>query len=184
MPLKDKLSSPSERHCFAGSRLFCTGTGSRGERPQDYLVDPYQLILYQYGLYLVGHSHQAGALRMFALERIKSITVTEDMFELPKASLAERLDRAFGLIEEPPQEVKIWIAPEWVYFVKERSWHPTQTLKLRKDGSVILTMQCGGFDELTAWVLSFGPGAKVLGPQALIDLVSGQLTAAAQSYRS
>lgn len=155
-----------------------------GELPQDYWVDPYQLILYQYGLYLVGHSHQARALRIFALERIKSITVTEDMFELPKVSLAERLDRAFGLIDETPQEVKIWIAPEWAYFVEERSWHPTQAVKIQKDGSVILTMQCGGLDELTAWVLSFGPGAKVLGPQALIDLVSGQLTAAAQSYRS
>ncbi|MDF0665114.1 MAG: WYL domain-containing protein [Nitrospira sp.] len=155
-----------------------------GEDPQDYLVDPYQLILYQYGLYLSGYSHQAGALRMFALERIKSVTVTEDMFELPKVPLAKRLDRAFGLIEEPPQEVKIWIAPEWVYFVKERSWHLTQMLKLQKDGSVILTMQCGGLDELTAWVLSFGPGAKVLGPQSLINQVSGQLTAAAQSYRS
>lgn len=156
-----------------------------GERPQDYKVDPYGLILYQYGLYLVGYSHQAGELRMFALERINTVTVTEDMFELPRSvSLADRLDRAFGLIEESPQEVKIWIAPEWAYFVKERSWHPTQTIELKKDGSVILTMRCGGLDELTAWVLSFGPAAKVLGPQALIDQVSSQLTASAQSYRS
>jgi predicted DNA-binding transcriptional regulator YafY len=156
-----------------------------GERPQDYKVNPYGLILYQYGLYLIGYSHQAGELRMFALERIKTVTVTEDMFELPRSvSLADRLDRAFGLIEESPQEVTIWIAPEWAYFVKERSWHPTQTIKLQKDGSVILTMRCGGLDELTAWVLSFGPAAKVLGPQALIDQVSSQLTAAVQSYRS
>ena len=155
-----------------------------GERPQDYKVDPYGLILYQYGLYLVGYSHQAGELRMFALERIKTVTVTEDMFELPRSvSLADRLDRAFGLIEESPQDVKIWIAPEWAYFVKERSWHPTQTIELQKDGSVILTMRCGGLDELTAWVLSFGPAAKVLGPQVLIDQVSSQLTAAAQAYR-
>ena len=136
-----------------------------GERPQDYKVDPYGLILYQYGLYLIGHSHRAGAIRMFALERIKTVTVTEDMFELPQsASFMERLDRTFGLIEESPQEVKIWIAPEWAYFVEERRWHPTQTLQTQNDGSVILTMQCGGLDELTAWVLSFGPGAKVLGP--------------------
>lgn len=156
-----------------------------GERAQDYKMDPYGLILYQYGLYLSGYSHQAGAPRTFALERIKTVTVTEDMFKLPQSGpLADRLDRAFGLIDEPPQEVKIRIAPEWAYFVKERSWHPTQTIKLQKDGSVILTMQCGGLDELTAWVLSFGPGAKVLGPQALIENVSSQLTAAAQSYRS
>lgn len=156
-----------------------------GERAQDYKVDPYGLILYQYGLYLSGYSHQAGATRTFALERIKTVTVTEDMFKLPQSDpLADRLDRAFGLIDEPPQEVKIWIAPEWAYFVKEGSWHPTQKLQSQKDGSVILTMLCGGLDELTAWVLSFGPGAKVLGPQALIDQVSGQLAAAVQSYRS
>jgi predicted DNA-binding transcriptional regulator YafY len=156
-----------------------------GERPQDYKVNPYGLILYQYGLYLIGYSHRAGELRMFALERVKAVTVTEDMFELPQSvSLADRLDRAFGLIEESPQEVTIWIAPEWAYFVKERSWHPTQRIKLQKDGSVILTMRCGGLDELTAWVLSFGPGAKVLGPQSLLDQVSSQLTAAAQSYRT
>ena len=156
-----------------------------GEGPQDYLVDPYQLILYQNGLYLVGHSHRASAVRIFALERIKTVTVSEDMFALPQsASFMERLDRTFGLIEESPQDVKIWIAPEWAYFVKERSWHPTQKLQSQKDGSVILTMQCGGLDELTAWVLSFGPGAKVLGPQSLIDQVSSQLTTAAQSYRS
>ena len=156
-----------------------------GERPQDYKVNPYGLILYQYGLYLIGYSHQAGELRMFALERIKTVTVTEDMFELPRSvSLADRLDRAFGLIEESPEEVKIWIAPEWAYFVKERSWHPTQTIELQKDGSVILTMRCGGLDELTAWVLSFGQAAKVLSPQVLIDQVSSQLAAAAQAYRS
>jgi predicted DNA-binding transcriptional regulator YafY len=164
--------------------LVLHGYRKPGERPQDYKVDPYGLILYQYGLYLRGYSHQARALRTFALERIKTITVTEDMFELPKVHLAKRLDRAFGLIDETPQEVKIWVAPEWVYFVKERCWHPTQKLQAQKDGSVILTMRCGGLDELTAWVLSFGPGAKVLGPQELIDNVASQLTAAAKSYPS
>ncbi|MDH5741725.1 MAG: WYL domain-containing protein [Nitrospira sp.] len=156
-----------------------------GERPENYTVDPYGLILYQYGLYLMGYSHSARGLRMFALERVKTITVTEDMFVLPQsASFMERLDRTFGLIEESPQEVRIWIAPEWAYFVKERRWHPTQTLQSQKDGSVILTMLCGGIDELTAWVLSFGPGAKVLCPQSLIDQVSSQLATAAESYRT
>ena len=152
---------------------------------KDYLVDPYSLVLYQYGLYLVGYSHRAGEIRTFAVERIRNVEVTEDMFELPQSfSLAERFEQGFGLIEEPPMEVNIWIAPNWAFFVKERSWHPTQALQTQKDGSVILTMRCGGLDELTSWVLSFGPGARVLGPQALIDNVSGKLTLAAKLYQS
>lgn len=152
---------------------------------KDYLVDPYALVLYQYGLYLIGYSHRAGEIRTFAVERIKNVETTEGMFEIPQSfSLAERFDQGFGLIEEPPLAVKIWVAPNWAYFVKERSWHPTQTLKPQKDGSVILSMRCGGIDELTSWVLSFGPGARVLGPQALIDNVSNQLALAAKPYQS
>ncbi len=154
------------------------------EQPMDYLVDPYGLVMYQYGLYVVGHSHQANEIRIFAVERIQSIEVTEELFAIPKTfSLEERFNRGFGLIDGELQDVKIWISADWAYFVKERRWHPTQKLQAQKDGSVILTMRCGGIDELTAWVLSFGPGAKVLGPPALIEQVSGQLTAAAQSYR-
>ena len=152
---------------------------------KDYLVDPYTLVLYQYGLYLVGYSHRAGEIRTFAVERIKNVEITEGMFELPQSfSLEERFEQGFGLIQEPSQDVKIWISSDWAYFVKERRWHPTQALNPQKDGSVILTMRCGGLDELTAWVLSFGPGARVLGPQALIDNVSSQLTLAAKQYQS
>ncbi len=154
-------------------------------QPTDYPVDPHGLVLYQYGLYLVGYSHEAKAIRIFAVERIQGIDVTEELFEISDSfSLAERFERSFGLIDGSPHVVKIWISPEWAYFVKERMWHPTQKLQLRKDGSVILTMRCGGLDELTAWVLSFGPGAKVLGPQELIDNVSNQLVLAAESYQS
>lgn len=155
-----------------------------GRPPKDYQVDPYVLVLYQYGLYLVGYSHRARDLRTFAVERIKEVEVTQEMFELPKLfSLEERFEHGFGLIEEPPQEVKIWISPAWAYFVKERRWHPTQVLRPQKDGSVILTMRCGGLDELTAWVLSFGPDARVLGPQELVDKVSRLLALAAKSYQ-
>lgn len=154
-------------------------------QPTDYHVDPYGVVLYQYGLYMVGYSHEAKAIRIFAVERIQGIDVTEELFEIPDSfSLAERFERSFGLIDGSPHVVKIWISPEWAYFVKERRWHPTQKLQPQKDGSVILTIRCGGLDELTAWVLSFGPGAKVLGPKELIDNVSGQLTQAAQSYQS
>lgn len=153
--------------------------------PKDYQVDPYTLVLYQYGLYLVGYSYRARDLRTFAVERIRKVEVTEEMFDLPRSfSLAERFERGFGLIEEPPLEVKIWISPNWAYFVKERRWHPTQVVKPQKDGSVILTMRCGGLDELTSWVLSFGPEARVLGPKEFIDNVARQLTLAAKRYQS
>ncbi|MEP7154041.1 MAG: WYL domain-containing protein [Nitrospira sp.] len=48
------------------------------EEPTEHRVDPYLLLLYQFGLYLVGYSHRAEALRMFAGERIVSVEVLDE----------------------------------------------------------------------------------------------------------
>lgn len=84
------------------------------EQPIDYCVDPYTLVQYQYGVYLVGYSYQANDLRIFAVERIQAIDLTDKRFEIPTSfSLEERFARGFGLIDGELQDVKIWISPEW-----------------------------------------------------------------------
>jgi len=53
------------------------------DEPTLHRVDPYALVLYQYGLYVVGYSHRARAPRMFAVERIHRVRLTEDSFDMP-----------------------------------------------------------------------------------------------------
>lgn len=153
-------------------------------KPIAYPVDPYTLLLYQNGLYLSGYSHRAKSLRMFAVERIRKVTLTDDRFALQSDSSAESPgQRSFGVIDEAPQEVRIRFKKESAYLLKERQWHPTQTLKGLKNGDVVLTMQAGGLDEIATWVLSWGPQAKVLSPPALVQLVTTELAAATRQYR-
>jgi len=70
------------------------------------------------------------------------------------------------------------------YLLKERQWHPTQSLKQQKDKSVVITFQAGGLDEITSWVLSWGADAKVLSPPELIQSVRAHLIAARKQYSS
>jgi len=152
-------------------------------KPTTYPVDPYVLVLYQYGLYVIGFSHRASELRTFAVERMQRVTITDESFEIPPSfSSAERERRLFGLMDEPPQEVRIQFSRDIGYLLKERQWHPTQVVTPRKDGSVILMMQSGGLEEIAAWVLSWGRQAKVLAPPALIQLVRAELAGAAGQY--
>jgi len=153
------------------------------DEPTLHPVDPYVLVLYQYGLYVVGYSHRAKALRMFAVERIHRADVTDDRFDLPPDfSWEAQSRRLFGLLDEPPKTVRIWFSPNVAYLLKERQWHPTQSLKQQKDKSVIVTFQAGGLDEITSWVLSWGADAKVLSPPELIQSVRAHLTAARKQY--
>ena len=153
-------------------------------KPIAYPVDPYVLLLYQNGLYLSGYSHRAKSLRMFAVERIRKVDATDDRFVIrPGFSTKTLGQQSFGVIDEAPQEVRIRFKKEVAYLLKERRWHPTQTLKKLKNGDVILTMQAGGQDEISTWVLGWGPQAKILSPPTLVKLVTAELAAAARQYR-
>ncbi len=152
--------------------------------PVEHRVDPYLLLLHQFGLYVVGYSYRAAQLRMFAVERIASMEVLEDRFILPEgAKLDQAYDSLFGLIDEPAQMVRIQFTPNVAYLVKERRWHPSQKNEVQKDGSIIATFTAGGMDELASWVLSWGQEARVLEPQVLVDAVTLHLARALDRYR-
>jgi proteasome accessory factor B len=148
-----------------------------------YLVDPYTVVLYEHGLYIRGYSHQSQAERLFAVDRMKKVVMTEESFELPASySATDRYANQFGLIEESPQEVRIWFSPDVAHLMLERQWHPTQRIKKLKNGSVEITLYAGGLDEIAWWVLSWGKEAKVLSPPELVNIVTYQLSKSLKRY--
>jgi len=148
-----------------------------------YQVDPYSLILYEQGLYVAGYSHRSHAERLFAVDRINQITLTEERFEIPGSySSTKRYANQFGLIEESPQEVKIWFSRDVAHLMRERQWHPSQRIKKLKNGSVEVTFHAGGLDEIAWWVLSWGKEAKVLSPPKLVKIMIEQLSKSLKHY--
>lgn len=152
------------------------------DKPVAHRVQPYVLVAHKNGLYVVGYSERARAIRHFAVERIHAVTVTRERFALPRGFEATHLDRRlFGIFEDQPLPVRIRFSPH-AFGVQEKQFHPTQTLTKQRDGSLELRMTAGGLEEIAAWVLSWGPFAKVLGPPALVALVRDRLTAASTQY--
>jgi proteasome accessory factor B len=148
-----------------------------------YRVDPYALILYEHGLYVRGYSHRSGEERLFAVDRMKQITLTEDRFEIPASySSTGQYTQQFGLIEEQPQEVTIVFSKDVAHFMQERQWHPSQRIKKLKNGSVEVSFHAGGLDEIAYWVLSWGKEAKVLSPPKLIKIMTDQLSKSLKHY--
>jgi proteasome accessory factor B len=153
------------------------------EKASIYQVDPYALILYEHGLYVRGQSHRSGGERLFAVDRIKQITLTDERFEIPGSySSTSRFADQFGLIEEVPQEVKIWFSQDVAHLIQERQWHPSQRIKKLKNGSAEVTLHVGGLDEISYWVLSWGKEAKVLSPPKLVKIMTDQLSKSLKHY--
>jgi len=157
-------------------------TGKSGhERARDF--DPYRVWYRDGALYAVGQDHHSGEIRTFAVGRIRSIEPTGRRFEVrPEFDFDTYVGSAFGVIAEPPTRVWIRFDPRWADWVAERTWHSSQRLERRPDGTLELTMDVGSTADLRTWVLSFGSGAEVLEPESLRREVAAELQRAAKRY--
>jgi len=140
----------------------------KGKEPVLRKVDPYKVWFFEGTMYLIGHCHLRGEVRMFVLDRIKMLRVTQESFQAPKDfDLESFMKHSFKVMHEELQEVKVRISPSWARWVGERIWHESQRAERQPDGSLILTFQVAGLEEIKRWVLGLGPEAEVLHPQAL-----------------
>jgi predicted DNA-binding transcriptional regulator YafY len=146
-------------------------TKGKGE-PAAYLVDPYTLIFYKGGLYLMGYAHNRQAIRTFAVERIGLVDLGKERFEIPADfKPEEQFQSAFGIVDEEPMQVTVKFSPAVAHTVRGRLWHPSQQVVEQADGSLLLTFTAGGRMEIVSWLLSYGRHAEVAGPPDLRDEV-------------
>lgn len=147
-------------------------------------VDPYYLVSYRGEWYLSTLCHRRGAIRTFAVSRIRQATLLEATFVLPAAMTAERMfgDR-FGIVwKNTFHKVRIRFAPEVAPYLRERQWHPSQRITNRRDGGLELEFTTNHLLEVKDWVLSWGAGATALAPALLVENVRASLAAALRHY--
>ncbi len=147
-------------------------------------LDPYRVWYRSGGLYVIGRDHKSDEIRTFAVERIQRLDRTDLHFEIPEDFDFDTYTAAsFGVMTEPATRVRLRFTAEWAIYIEERTWHPSQSIVKRKDGSVDLTLDVGGTPELRSWILSFGSGALVLEPEELRAVVAAEHQRALSRYR-
>jgi predicted DNA-binding transcriptional regulator YafY len=141
---------------------------ARFEKGIERDVDPYRLWYVNNGIYLVARDHRSGEIRPFAVERISAAKSTNCRFEMPTDFDFEKFsESAFNVLWGDPQEVTIRFSPEQAPYIRERTWHPSQKIEKRADGSVELTMSVGNLWEVKRWLIGFGADAQVVQPTVL-----------------
>lgn len=78
---------------------------------------------------------------------------------------------SFKVIYDDVYTVKVRISPGWARCVGEKIWHESQTAQKNGDGSLELSFEVAGLDEIKRWVLSFGPEAQILEPAKLREMI-------------
>ena len=166
-------------------------TASRGEW-SDRDIDPYHLHFQEGIWYILAHCYRRGKVTVFAVDRIETIAPTDRRFEVPEGfSVAAFLKSSFRIEVGDPVDVAIRFAPEQARYVRGKRWHESQKIQELPDadgqvgtGGLVLRMRVGGLGEVKRWVLSFGAGAEVLGPEGLRQMVREEVARMAGSYRA
>jgi len=131
-------------------------------------VAPYKIWFYNETFYLIGYCSLRKDIRLFAIDRIQAITLVDDRFEIPAGFEAEAfMHDSFGVFKGEPVQVRIRFAPKVAGYIKEKIWHPSQTITPEPDGGIIFTAEVAGTEEIKLWVMKWGSAAKMLAPPSL-----------------
>jgi predicted DNA-binding transcriptional regulator YafY len=145
------------------------------ETETDRDVDPYQLRLYAGGLYVIGHCHWRRAVRIFAVERVRALSVLRETFTMPADfDLDEYLRGAWGIVHGELIAIRAVFSRAAARDVRDRLWHASQELRELPGGRLELRLLVADTLEVRRWLLGFGGEVEVLAPPALREAIRGE----------
>ena len=146
-------------------------------------IAPYKIWFFDGTFYLIANCGLREDIRIFALDRIKDLAITDESFTTPEDfSIDEFMRSSFGVFHGEPIHVRIWFAPEIAEYIGEKIWHDSQRLESQSDGSVIFEAEVAGIEEIKYWVLKWGAKARVLAPDSLRDETHREVEAMLGNY--
>jgi predicted DNA-binding transcriptional regulator YafY len=146
-------------------------------------VAPYKTWFFKGFIYLVGYCRLRREVRIFTLDRIKRLVTTEVAFDLPADfSVEDFMSTGFGVFVGRPEKVTILFKPEIAGYIREKTWHASQRLTPRGEGSLAFEVEVAVTAELKNWIMGWGAAATVLGPQSLADSLCAEASAVVGNY--
>jgi len=147
-------------------------------------VNPYHLMFRQGVWYLIAYCHWRKETKIFRIDRIKEIEVSEEKFEIPaKFSLSTYMGKSWQVVRGKDQKIRVKIYPPASRWAKEEVRHPTQKIKKLPDGSIIFSAEVSGLIEVKKWILGMGKCAEVLAPKSLRKEIEKEITGMRERYK-
>lgn len=157
-------------------------TASRDEVRRRTL-DPYHVIYKSGAWYLIAYCHWREDVKIFRVDRIKSINETQKSFKVKKGfSLREYLKNSWQITRGEEVEVVVRFFPPASRFVKEMVWLPTQKIVEEEDGTLLFSAKVSGLLEIKRWILGYGNQAEVLEPQSLRQEICSEIKQILKRY--
>jgi proteasome accessory factor B len=149
-------------------------------------LQPWSMVMYRDGFYLLARHSGHTALRLYAVERMGKVSMDIRVsFEVPKDFNPEtEFGRNLGLwrTQSSAERVVIAFDPTVAPIVSGRRWPGFQSLEVAADERFHLVLEVPVTPEIKTWVLGWGAAAEVLEPPELREIVAAEIAVAASRY--
>jgi hypothetical protein len=154
-----------------------------------YTLQPYAMKTFHQRWYIVGYIKELYAIRNIALDRVLEMSVTEQLFTLPKNFNAEKYyANTVGIFVNEklaPVKVKIKAYGQQVEYLRSLPLHKSQRETLSRYGEFsVFEYKLCLTPELSSQILSMGEKIEVLEPQELREDIKRRLEECLTKYNN
>lgn len=171
-----------------GKMIEMTYQSFNRETPNTFLAHPYCLKLFRQRWYLLAQSEEYKKPRIYALDRIKSISQKNKSAKVPKGFSAEEFFiNYFGIIvgsDAKPTKVELKVDKDQVKYIKSLPLHHSQTIIEETDGYTLFSYYLVPTFDFEQEILSRGETVEVVTPEWFRNLIKVRVQAMAAKYPS
>lgn len=143
-------------------------------------IEPYSLKLFENRWYLLGHNIGKDTIRLYGLDRIELVEVTEQEYKLPKGfSAAEYFSNYFGIVTDDkvkPERIVIRANKNHAPFLKSLPLHHTQQLIEEDSEYADFSLYLAPTYDFIMKLLHAGAMVEVISPSSLRKTMKGWIS--------
>lgn len=138
-------------------------------REATFDVLPLRLFLHDQAAYVICQFIRYGSIGTLNLQRVRRLVVLRRRADPPSDFDPTKYELAAFRVH-PGEKVTTYVlrfSREAAPYIRERLWHPSQTLRDLHGGGVELTFTCGDSSEIATWVAGWQGSVTVVRPAGL-----------------
>lgn len=149
-------------------------------------VEPYCVKLFENRWYMLGHNISRDTMRLYGLDRIESVEITDREYCLPKDfSAAEYFSNYYGIVTDDkikPRRIVIRAKREHIPYLKSLPLHHTQRLIEEKEEYADFDLYLAPTYDFVMKLLQAGAWIEVISPDSLRNDMKGWIFEMYQPY--
>ena len=152
-----------------------------------YIVSPWALTWDDENYYLIAFDEEAGCIKHFRVDKLKSIEVLDELREgkeeFKAFNLAKYAKMSFGMFGGKSTKVKIAFDNEMAGVFIDRFGRDISIYPADKKGWSEITVDVAMSDQFLGWIFALGPKVKILSQEDVVDRYKKELNEMVKLYK-